>query len=64
MVRLARPKPEAGSTVNISIRASRAWREWLRREAENERISLASLIDRAVMVYAQVMSAAEPPPKR
>lgn len=63
-MRLARPDPQTDDSVNICVRASRAWRAYLLRVAESERITVSSLIDRAVEAYARASQLAEMPPKR
>lgn len=57
------PAPGPGSVV-IGIKGTRAWKEWLERAAEHCRLSVSSLIDRAVTDYARKEGFDQPPPKR
>ena len=64
--RRGRPKgPGAGPKGNVlSIRGSEDWRAWVGRLADHNRLKVADVIDRALIVYARQEGFNEPAPRR
>jgi hypothetical protein len=60
------PKPTegVGRTVVTNIRSTPVWREWLVALAEYQRLSVADVIDQAVVGYARQIRFPKPAPKR
>jgi hypothetical protein len=60
------PKPTegVGRTVVTNIRSTPAWREWLVELAEFQRLTVADVIDQAVVAYARQAKFPKPIPKR
>jgi hypothetical protein len=59
-------KPSAGSTraTTVAVRATTEWKEWLDRLAEHERLTVADVIDQALVKYARDKGFPEIAPKR
>lgn len=53
------PKPNA-----LVIRGSADWREWVKRAAREDRVSVAVFLDRAAAAYAKMIGFKETPPDR
>ena len=57
----AKPNPDAMTTRALKMRQEYA--DWLERFAKRERVTVASLVDRALLTHAQATDF-EPPPER
>lgn len=73
---MARPKagakapkagPKGGSRAGfrtLGFRVSNEYAEWLEHAAKHNRVSVAALLDKAAVAYAEATGFAEPPPER
>jgi hypothetical protein len=57
------PKSAEPEMTTRGLRMTQSYAEWLDRLASSERMSVATLIDRAVAAYAK-QAGFEPPPER
>jgi hypothetical protein len=63
--KMAKKKPANGERKSITtLKGSHEWAAWLERLADHDRNTLAGLIDRALVEYAQNHGFKEEAPKR
>jgi hypothetical protein len=62
----AAPKkaPVRTRVTTVAVRASVAWKEWLDRFADFRRLTVADVIDQALVSHARETGFTELPPKR
>ena len=61
----ASPPPDSGARVTtVAVRATVAWKEWVDRLADFKRLTVADVIDQALVKYARDDGFAEVAPKR
>jgi hypothetical protein len=61
----AKPLADEGARVTtVAVRASLAWKEWVDRLAEFKRLTVADVIDQALVKYARDEGFKEVAPRR
>jgi len=66
MAKARKPAARADSkgVVQLGVRVTREYREWLEDVASYDRRTMAGLVDAAVQHYAQAIGFKKPPPER